>query len=78
MDGPYWILASREGADGNVLLSCVQDRSSPETVHQELVSLEHLAQEVYRFARQVNAACERQGFESRDLEALRGLLPFLR
>lgn len=74
MDGPYWITVTRQD-DNSMLLRCVDDRRDGGVLHEEHMELHELVGQVQRLARQVASACSRNGFESRDVDILKQLLP---
>jgi hypothetical protein len=74
MDGPYWLMLTRQDGD-DVQIRCIEDRTGGGVIHEELVSLQDFSKQLRRVARQVASACQRNRFESSDVDTLRKYLP---
>jgi hypothetical protein len=74
MDGPYWMTVTRQDGD-DVQIRCIEDRTGGGVVHEEMVSLQDFSKQLRRVARQVASACQRNRFESSDVDNLRRYLP---
>ncbi len=74
MDGPYWLTLTRQDGD-DVQVRCIEDRAGGGVVHEEMVSLHDFSKQLRRVARQVASACQRNRFESSDVDILLGYLP---
>jgi hypothetical protein len=73
-DGPYWLTPTRQDGD-DVQVRCIEDRTGGGVIHEELVRLQDFSKQLRRVARQVASACQRNRFESSDVDALRKYLP---